>query len=55
MHVFIVVDVQGKEIYNSGEEIDKYLSRYSKVNFFRIDNLEPNDRGTHIVKRSGIV
>ena len=52
---FIVVDVQGKEIYNSGEEIDKYLSRYSKVNFFRIDNLEPNDRGTHIVKRSGIV
>ena len=49
---FNIIDVQGKEIYNNSKDITEYLERYSKMEFFRIDNLVPNDRGSHIVMRS---
>lgn len=49
---FNIIDVQGKEIYNNSKDITEYLERYSKMEFFRIDNLVPNDRGIHIVMRS---
>ena len=46
-----IVDVQDKKIYNNSEDVDSFLKRYTEIQFFRIDNLEPNDRGTHIVTK----